>query len=246
MPIDTLCPGCQAKLRIGDEFAGQEARCPRCDKVYVVPAAPVVPEPAAAPPAPPVVRAHTPVAQVELDAPAPRVVEAPVLAPPAAQLSPADGSHWFLRTPEGPIYGPATEVDFQRWVQEGRVTPDCFVSAGDNTWRPALEVFPELAAPRQKVSLRASAVEKLRKQPHRGALILILGIMGIVTTCPIPSIMAWVMGSYDLGEMHMGRMDESGQGMTNVGRMLGMIFSMVYVVSAVIAMFVLVLVAART
>lgn len=238
MPIDALCPGCQAKLRMGDEFAGQAARCPRCETVYTVPLTNAVAKapPADAPAPPPTAPA------VEPEDP---IVAATITPPTVAELPPADGTHWFLRTPEGPIYGPATEPDFNRWVQEGRVTPDCFVAPGDNVWRAALDVFPELAAPRQKVALRPATVERLRKQPHRGALILILGILGIVTTCPIPSIMAWVMGSYDLGEMQMGRMDESGQGMTNVGRLLGMIFSMVYVVSAVIAMFVLVLVAAR-
>ncbi len=112
-------------------------------------------------------------------------------------------------------------------------------------WRAATELFPALAAPRRQATLRPATLERLQKQPHRGALILLLGIMGIVTTCPIPSIMAWVMGSYDLGEMHMGRMDDGGQSMTNTGRLLGMIFSMVYIVSAVIGMFVLVLVTVR-
>lgn len=236
MPIDTLCPGCQAKLRIGDEFAGQDARCPRCDTLYNVPAS-TVEQVAILPsadevPSPPI--DHSPASV------------APLAEPPLAPaLPPADGTHWFLRTPEGPIYGPTTAGDFERWVVEGRVTPDCFISPGDNIWHPATELYPSLAAPRPKAAIRPLTLERLQKQPHRGALILLLGIMGIVTTCPIPSIMAWVMGSHDLGEMHMGRMDDSGQGMTNTGRLLGMIFSMIYIVGAVIAMFVLVMVAAR-
>ena len=41
MPIDTICPGCQAQLRIDEEFAGQIVRCPACDTIYTAFAAPV-------------------------------------------------------------------------------------------------------------------------------------------------------------------------------------------------------------
>jgi hypothetical protein len=245
MPIDASCPGCQATLRIGDEFAGQQARCPRCDTVYQVPlhnevTAAVVIEP----PPPAETIASPPETAPPLSAPLPEPTSPP---PPTAhaELPPAVGTQWFLRTPEGQVFGPTTSEHFDRWVREGRVTPDCFVSAGDNVWRPAGELFPELAAPRPKTQLRPETLSALRKQPHRGALVLLLGIMGVITTCPIPSVMAWVMGSYDLGEMQMGRMDDAGQGTTATGRMLGMIFSMVYVCVAVIGMFVLVLITAR-
>jgi len=262
MPIDATCPGCQAKLRIGDEFAGQQARCPRCDTIYSVPtleqaalaaatAEPVAPADTAANIlAPPVAAApsSTPPARVE-QASAETDLLSEVLAAvaaPEAEMPPADGTHWFLRTPEGPIYGPTSEGIFQRWVMEGRVTPDCFVSPGDHRWRPATEVFPELSAPRPQRTLRPETVAAMQKQPHRGVLILILGIMGILTTCPIPSIMAWVMGSHDLDEMQKGRMDDSGYSLTNAGRLLGMIFSALYIVGCVIAMFALVLIAARS
>ena len=37
MPIETICQGCAAKLRVPDEFAGRKARCPNCRTVYTVP-----------------------------------------------------------------------------------------------------------------------------------------------------------------------------------------------------------------
>jgi hypothetical protein len=102
-----------------------------------------------------------------------------------------------------------------------------------------------LATPRaSQASLQRETVEAYIV-PHRGALILILGIMGIITTCPIPSLMAWVMGTHDLEEMQVGRMDASGQGTTQAGRILGMVFSVLYIVGVVCAMLFLVLVAAR-
>jgi hypothetical protein len=59
-------------------------------------------------------------------------------------------------------------------------------------------------------------------KPHRGTLILVLGILGIVSCFPL-GIAAWVMGKRDLKEMDAGTMDPSGRGNTNAGRICGMI-----------------------
>jgi len=59
-------------------------------------------------------------------------------------------------------------------------------------------------------------------RPHRGGLILALGILGLVC-CFICGIIAWVMGSNDLKEMSAGRMDAAGQGLTQAGKICGMI-----------------------
>lgn len=59
-------------------------------------------------------------------------------------------------------------------------------------------------------------------KPHRGAVVLTLGILGIAV-CFICGIIAWVMGKNDLKEMDAGVMDPSGRGLTNAGRICGMI-----------------------
>ena len=59
-------------------------------------------------------------------------------------------------------------------------------------------------------------------QPHRGTLVLILGIVGIVCCFPC-GIAAWVMGGSDLRAMAEGRMDPTGEGMTKGGKICGMI-----------------------
>lgn len=64
-------------------------------------------------------------------------------------------------------------------------------------------------------------------EPHRGAVILILGILGLLLTCPILSIMAWVMGAKDLATMKAGVMDPAGRDMTRVGYALGLFWSMI-------------------
>jgi predicted Zn finger-like uncharacterized protein len=59
-------------------------------------------------------------------------------------------------------------------------------------------------------------------RPHRGALILVLGILSIVT-CQIFGPIAWFLGHNDLAEMRSGRMDREGQELTNAGRICGII-----------------------
>jgi hypothetical protein len=59
-------------------------------------------------------------------------------------------------------------------------------------------------------------------KPHRGTLILVLGILGLVV-CLICGIVAWVMGNNDLREMDAGLMDPSGRGLTQAGKIMGMI-----------------------
>ncbi len=59
-------------------------------------------------------------------------------------------------------------------------------------------------------------------EPHRGTVVLVLGILGLVM-CVILGIIAWVMGNGDLRKMDAGQMDPSGRGLTNAGRICGMI-----------------------
>lgn len=59
-------------------------------------------------------------------------------------------------------------------------------------------------------------------KPHRGAMILVFGILGFLL-CFIFGIVAWVMGNRDMQEMRAGVMDRSGEGLTNAGRILGII-----------------------
>lgn len=59
-------------------------------------------------------------------------------------------------------------------------------------------------------------------KPHRGTLILVLGILGLAV-CVICGVIAWVMGNADLKEMDAGRMDPSGRGLTQGGKICGMV-----------------------
>ena len=57
---------------------------------------------------------------------------------------------------------------------------------------------------------------------HRGGLILTLAILGWAI-CPVFGPFAWAMGNSDLHAMRMGRMDPSGQQLTQAGMTLGII-----------------------
>jgi hypothetical protein len=69
-------------------------------------------------------------------------------------------------------------------------------------------------------------------KPHRGTLILILGIVGFC--CGIVGLVAFIMGTGDLKEMREGRMDPSGEGKTQVGRWLGLVFFILNVVGIIL------------
>jgi hypothetical protein len=61
------------------------------------------------------------------------------------------------------------------------------------------------------------------REPHRGAAILTLGILSLVFSCFPLGIVAWVMGNTDLDAIRRGRMDPSGEGLTQAGRICGII-----------------------
>jgi hypothetical protein len=77
-------------------------------------------------------------------------------------------------------------------------------------------------------------------RPHRGAAVLSLGIISLVgfLICGlVPLIcgpLAWIMGQQDLNEMRAGRMDRSGEGQTNAGRICGMIASILCIVAVIL------------
>jgi hypothetical protein len=65
-------------------------------------------------------------------------------------------------------------------------------------------------------------------KPHRGTLILVLGILSLVMCAPL-GIAAWLMGNGDLKLMDAGQMDSTGRSMTNAGRICGIIASVLLI-----------------
>ena len=77
--------------------------------------------------------------------------------------------------------------------------------------------------------------------PHRGGTIIALGIVALVLL-PCSTIicgpLAWIMGNSDLAEIRAGRMDPSGEGMVQAGRILGMISTGLFVLVMILYCFI--------
>jgi hypothetical protein len=58
--------------------------------------------------------------------------------------------------------------------------------------------------------------------PHRGGVVLAFGILSLVL-CGLLGPVAWMMGNADLEAMRKGQKDPSGEGMTQAGRICGII-----------------------
>jgi hypothetical protein len=218
MSVQVICAGCGGKLEVDEQYAGQTASCPICKAHFRVPGGAGAAEEAEAEPEPAV---------------------------------------WSMKTPEGRIYGPVTRSELNRWVSEGRVAADCELREVESgSWKVADKVYAVLrpgaepsasrgnpfapapfyqAAPNAATSA-LSAVEGGSSKyiaPHRGGLILALGIMAFVVACPILSFLAWTMGAGDLRDMREGRMDPAGMNMTQAGMVLGMLVSVITIISLV-------------
>ena len=70
-------------------------------------------------------------------------------------------------------------------------------------------------------------------KPHRGTLILVLGILGLVVCAPL-AIAAWVMGSGDLKQIDAGTMDPSGRGTTQAGKICGIIGTILLIIGVIV------------
>ena len=238
MPVESICAGCGKRLRVADEYAGKKARCPSCGEIYMVPGGHDEG------------RESEPSEGISLDAATPTQYET---------------GQWYLQTPEQRIYGPVDRSQLDRWVREGRVSAGCFLRSGTHgAWQRAEELYGFLAssagpAARAGNPFAAGATpdrsfasdayttgQQTYVEPHRGTLILVLGILCWVISCPLLSVIAWWLGTADLRAMREGRMDPSGQGLTQAGQILGMVHAIIYIVVLAIVLFVfLVIVAAR-
>jgi len=125
-------------------------------------------------------------------------------------------------------YGPLEQAQIRDWLGQGRMGGNSLVRPADSDdWSP-LSGHPELsellapqstAAPGRPPVAQASASHLL---PHRGALILTFGILGIACCFPF-GIAAWIMGNNDLQQIDAGLMDPTGKGITNAGKICGII-----------------------
>jgi hypothetical protein len=216
MAIETICSGCAKKLRVADEHAGKQARCPDCGTIYVVPTSPAA------------ARSSFDVA-------------------PQAQSAPAVAPRWLMKLEDGREFGPVERTVLDQWYAERRIGATTQLRReNENYWQPAPNVFPALGAPKYAAPSTPGAnpfaesssygggypapapygapygAPSRYVEPHRGALILTLALVGWFT-CILLGIAAWTMGSADLAKMRAGQMDPSGEGLTRAGMIIGIV-----------------------
>ncbi len=172
---------------------------------------------------------------------------------------------YYFKTSDDNEFGPTDEGQIRAWLEQGRMNQDSLVRTVDSEeWRP-LNDYSELMAllapsssappsptppPQADVkqndlppTSRVTAPDGL--EPHRGTLILILGILSLTVCGFFTGIPAWIMGKNDLAKIKAGQMDPEGLGTSKAGMICGMInciltlvcggFYLVIIIIAVIA-----------
>lgn len=214
------CPDCGRSLNVPDTLAGHLVKCPACHHSFTAPeiaAAAPPPSRQASPPAP---RPAGPGEDVprglnlSLDDDAPPTAAAVPRAVPSPEPEPEPEA--------GPA--PARRPRLNDEHDDLRDCPNC----GKQLHRDYLRCpycGKRLSSPpagRRRYLGRRSAV------PHRGGLVLALGIIGLVGVFCAPvgllfGIFAWVYGRNDLKRMSRGEMDPEGEGLTYAGWVCGII-----------------------
>ena len=82
-----------------------------------------------------------------------------------------------------------------------------------------------LAASLAAADTVAETSHEVTRQAHRASLVLVLGIMSLSVCAPL-GIVAWGMGRNDRTAMRSGRMDRSGEVLIDVGKILGILGTM--------------------
>ena len=70
-------------------------------------------------------------------------------------------------------------------------------------------------------------------EPHRGTLILVLGILSLVMCGFFTGIPAWIMGRNDLRKIKAGLMEPEGEGSTKGGMICGIICCVISLISII-------------
>jgi hypothetical protein len=155
-----------------------------------------------------------------------------------------------LQVPED-FFGKTVQCPECKQMFEARATGAAPVAAPQDEFAPTTDLFPARSQSRREHEFddddrdrphrRRPADEddedgdrpsRRRLEAHRGGMILVFGILAIVGVASIPfGPLAWILGNADLKAMRAGRMDPSGESQTNLGRILGMISTLLIVVS---------------
>ena len=249
--IRFACPGCNATYSVDDAKGGKAGKCPKCQAQFVIPAAeadpaapPPVPEPRRSPP-PPAPAADAGAVEIQ---PCPKCgarlsvaasdlgvdVECPYCKEVYAALRPGAGGRPADRPSRRREEPPAEDRPSRRGRRDDAADDDRprrkRPAAGDDVDedRPRRRDDDDEPDDRPRKKKRRRSYD-----PHRGGMILALGIASFVLCGPFTGIPAIIMGGSDLKQMDAGHMDPDGRGLTQAGRIVGIINLVLWVISIV-------------
>ena len=241
--LDIVCPSCGRTLRIAAEHAGKQVRCPACQQVSAAPGPP-----------------GEPLSDIPLPATAEEdLARWHVRTPEGVVYGPIRWNELLGWVSEGRVAADCELASSAEgpWQSAGAILPVLNAAQPPESSASSLPLGPVPShAPANSLTNGASpfavGTQGAPRQmtphltPHRGALVLVFGVLGIVVGCPVFSALAWIIGSRDLREMRTGRMDRQGEGITMIGMILGMIISIFWLVIGFLTMSVaLIAIAAR-
>jgi predicted Zn finger-like uncharacterized protein len=206
------CPSCSRKLRVPDELLGKKVKCPTCSGTFDAQASSAPGDSTGA---------------TERMASSPRGADATPLA--RTEATPHSGGGSIADQETQPLYPlePAAERDLEpcpycgeKIAREATRCRYCGEELGEDDRRPG-RPWDQEYRPYRDV--------RRDSEPHRGSLILTLGIVSIVTAMflgpvgLIVGMIAWIMGQRDLKKMRANVMDPQGLGSTQAGWICGII-----------------------
>jgi len=225
MAIELFCNSCGQKLRVPDEHAGKQARCPQCHATTQISANALSSQPQSPGQDEWYMKTldgtiYGPVDKLELDR-----WKAEERLNIQCQLSRGNKENWLSAIQVYPDIN--TPQSFQSNITSQQFTPsqpsnpfsDSYVQQANNPY----------TSPAAHTSMRNS-----QYLPHRGALILTLAIIGLVINiggCMFCGfiinlafvIPAWVMADADLHAIRLRRMAPEGMGFTQAGKIISII-----------------------
>ena len=154
---------------------------------------------------------------------------------------------YHFKAIDGTEYGPLGQAQIRDWIGQGRMDGSSQVRSADSgDWSP-LSSHPELsgllATQPAAAPAAAPAASASQLPPHQGALILTFGIVSIVCCFPF-GIAAWIMGNKDLQKIDAGQMDPTGRGLTNAGKICGIVGTIIGIIGCGVQLLIIALGAA--
>ena len=247
MTIEFACHSCGSTLRVDEVHLGKQARCPNCSTVQLVQRqdsneAEQKPASLSGTGDP---GQNDPYEQTDPHQQIGSDVDGRIGSSAATSANAAGDSAngWRVRTPDGQVFGPASQTEVEKWVQEGRINEQCLVQKpGEQIWQSAtiaIDRFQQLSPKNLDFSTVAAGSgggqysyagtphtpqhnPYQNYRSHKGALLLVFGILGVML-CPIFSIVAWIMGHGELAAIKRGEVDPGGKGLALAGYVLGIV-----------------------